>query len=108
MGVRAYDERVDWLIFAGVVAALVPLGVLAQRKGWIDVTNRGYRERSARGGMPLGPMDEVFQPTRFETQLEQDRAAALPAPAPIPGDGDDGRDALDAGRIRIELPRDDR
>jgi len=51
--------------------------------------------------MPLGPVDEVFSPARYEARLEQDRREALPASAPIPGDGD--RDDLAEGVVRIDL-----
>jgi hypothetical protein len=48
----------------------------------------------------LGVVDEIFAPTRYETQLERDRETILPAPAPIPGDGDLG---IYDGRVRIDL-----
>lgn len=89
----------DWLIAGCVVVALVPLAVFAQRRGWIDLTGADRPHRS--GGFPLGPVDEIFAPSRYEAQLEQDRQTALPAPAPIPGDGDN--DIFAGGRVKIDL-----
>ena len=55
-----------------------------------------------RGGFPLGPIDEIFTPSRYEAQLELDRQTVLPAPAPAPGDpGDEER--IYAGKVTIEL-----
>lgn len=90
----------DWLIFAGVVAALIPLGVLAQHKGWIDLANKNAHERTGGGG-GLGSIgDEVFHPARYESQLEIDRQTLLPAPAPLPGDGDHD---IYRGNVKIDL-----
>ena len=89
----------DWLIFAIVAAALVPLGFLAQRKGWIDLSGRSA-ERRGGGTSALTIGDEVFHPTRHEAQLELDRQTSLPAPAPLPGDGD--KDVY-RGNVRIDL-----
>jgi len=91
----------DWVIAGGVALVLVLLGVLAQRRGWIDLTGR----RAGRGGHAvggvMGGVDEVFHPTRHEAQAELDRQSSLPAPAPIPGDGPT-TDAY-SGRVRIDL-----
>jgi len=97
-----YTGRVDWLIFAGVVVVLVLLGVLAQRKGWIDLSNKNAQKRggSGGGGSLLSIGDEVFSPARYEAQLEQDRQTQLPAPAPVAGDGD--RDVY-KGNVKIDL-----
>ncbi len=89
----------DWLIFCGVMVVLVALGFLAQRKGWIDLSNKSAQRRSG-GTSPLGIGDEVFHPARYEAQLEQDRQSRMPIPAPIPGDGD--RDVY-KGNVRIDL-----
>lgn len=87
----------DWLIFAGVIVVLVVLGIIAQKVGWIDLSNK--RETSGSSGL-AGIGDEVFHPTRHEAQVELDRQTVLPAPAPLPGDGDLG---LYEGRLRIDL-----
>ncbi|CAN5165834.1 hypothetical protein BH11ACT3_BH11ACT3_01040 [soil metagenome] len=90
----------DWLIFAGVVVAIVALGFLAQRRGWIDLSNKSALGRSGSGG-GLGAIgDEVFHPARYESQLEMDRQTILPAPAPLPGDGDHD---IYRGNVRIDL-----
>jgi hypothetical protein len=91
---------VDWLIFAGVVVVLVGLGILAQRMGWIDLSNK-QRSSGTHGGV-MGIGDEVFHPTRHEAQVELDRQTMLPAPAPLPGDGDLG---IEDGKIRIDLTK---
>jgi hypothetical protein len=90
---------VDWLIFAGVVAVLIALGFVAQRMGWIDLSNK--RKTSGSGGV-MGIGDEVFHPTRHEAQVELDRQTVLPAPAPLPGDGDFG---IYDGQVRIDLTK---
>jgi len=90
---------VDWLIFGGIVVALIGLATLAQFKGWIDLGNKSTRGGSGGGGLAtIG--DEVFHPTRHETQLELDRQTMLPAPAPVAGDGD--KDVY-KGNVRIDL-----
>lgn len=90
----------DWLIFGGVVVTLIGLATLAQFKGWIDLSNKTTRGGSSRGGSLLGLGDEVFHPTRYETQLELDRQTMLPAPAPVAGDGDQD---VYRGNVRIDL-----
>ncbi len=76
----------DWLIFAGIAVVLVVLVVVAQRQGWIDLSNKSRTSGKAGGGV-MGIGDEVFNPSRYESQLELDRQTMLPAPAPVPGDG---------------------
>ncbi|HEY4151894.1 MAG TPA: hypothetical protein VGM38_01095 [Pseudolysinimonas sp.] len=91
----------DWLIFAAIAVALIALAVLAQLRGWIDLSTKGMRGGSSGGGGGLaGIGDEVFNPTRHETQLELDRQTMLPAPAPVAGDGD--KDVY-KGNVRIDL-----
>ena len=87
----------NWWIPIGIVAVVL-LGYLAHRRGWINLsrTNR----KSVGGGM-LGVIDEVFAPTRHEAAVEMERQTVLPAPAPTPGDGDKG---VYDGRIKIDLP----
>ena len=87
----------DWLIAGGVVVVLVALGVVAQRRGWIDVS--GKNTRSAAGGGMMA-VDEVFHPSAYQAHLEQDRQTSMPAPAPVAGDGD--RDVY-KGSVRIDL-----
>jgi hypothetical protein len=89
--------RVDWLIAGGVVAVLVVLGVIAQRRGWIDLS--GKNTRSAAGGGMMA-VDEVFHPAAYQANLEQDRQTSMPAPAPVAGDGD--RDVY-KGNVKIDL-----
>ena len=94
----------EWLIFGGVVLVLVALGVLAQRKGWIDMTGKHSNGRGGAGAGIMGGVDEIFAPMKFETQRELDRQSSLPAPAPVPGDGD--KDIFKAdGKIRIHVDR---
>lgn len=89
----------EWLIFGGAVTGSVVLGVIAQRLGWIDLSDK---RRSGRGSGPgfVSIGDEVFNPTRHEAQLELDRQTMLPAPAPVPSDGVAG---IYDGRIRISV-----
>ena len=89
----------DWLIFAAVVVVLIGLGILAQRMGWIDLSNKS---RSSGNAGVVGIGDEVFHPTRHEAQIEMDRQTMLPAPAPLPGDGDKG---IEDGKIHIDLTK---
>ena len=71
---------------------------LAQRLGWIDLSNKNVNSGPRGGVMGIG--DEVFNPTRHEAQIELDRQTVLPAPAPLPGDGDKG---IYRGRVEIDL-----
>ncbi len=89
----------DWLIFGGVLVVLIALGFLAQRLGWIDLSDKTARKRGGGGGV-MGIGDEVFHPAQYEAQLEQDRQTRLPVPAPIPGDDDKG---VYQGSVRIDL-----
>ncbi|MFN4001036.1 hypothetical protein [Microcella sp.] len=78
----------DWWGWALLGAAVMALGAIAQRAGWIDL--RGDGRRGGSGGGLVGIGDEVFNPTRHEASIELDRQTTLPAPATIPGDGDLG------------------
>ncbi len=89
----------DWLIFLGIAAVLIALGFVAQRFGWIDLSNKSRTSGHAGGGA-MGIGDEVFNPSRYESQLELDRQTMLPAPAPVPGDGD--KDVY-KGNVKIDL-----
>jgi hypothetical protein len=89
---------VDWLIFAGIAVAVIVLGYIAQHFGWIDLTNKTKSSGTHGGVMGIG--DEIFNPSRYESQIELDRQTVLPAPAPIPGDGDKN---VYQGQVRIDL-----
>lgn len=97
-----------WII--GGITLLVLLVWVAQRRGWIDLSNK-TRGGSSSGGMLLIG-DEVFAPSKHEAAMELDRQTVLPAPAPVAGDGDKGIAATDDeddpdsrfdGRIRIDV-----
>ena len=83
-----------------VVAAVIVVGYLAQRFGWIDLSNKS--KTSGTHGSALGIGDEVFAPSRYEAQIEMDRQTVLPAPAPLPGDGDHG---IYDGQVKITLAK---
>ena len=87
----------NWWLLIGV-AGLVVLGFVADRCGWIDLSNKN--RRSGTGASLVGMGDEVFAPSRYEAAIELDRQTVLPAPAPLAGDGDRG---IYDGRIRIDL-----
>jgi hypothetical protein len=98
-----------------IVGGIILLGLLiwaAQKRGWIDLSNKARTGGS--GGSLVNIGDEVFAPSRHEAQVELDRQTVLPAPAPVAGDGDKGiavSDDVDEddpdsrfdGRIRIDL-----
>lgn len=90
-----------WIVLAIIVAAVV-LGVIAQKRGWVDFSDQ---HKTSGGGGGMGALDEVFNPTRHEAQVELDRQTILPAPAPVAGDGDKG---IFTGRVHIDLSDDDR
>ncbi len=92
----------EWAIFVGVAIAVIALGVLAQWKGWIDVTGRHASGRGGGVAGLVGGVDEVFAPMKYEASKELERQTELPAPAPVPGDGD--KDIFKSGgRVRIDL-----
>jgi hypothetical protein len=98
-----------------IAGAVIVLGVVAVRLGWIDLSDKTKRGKpSGAAVMMIG--DEVFAPRKYEAQIEVDRQARLPVPAPVPGDGDKGiayaaADADDddpdrfRGRIRLDVER---
>jgi hypothetical protein len=98
-----------------IAGAVIVLGVVAVRIGWIDLSDKTKRGKpSGAAVMMIG--DEVFAPRKYEAQIEVDRQARLPVPAPVPGDGDKGiayaaADADDddpdrfRGRIRLDVER---
>lgn len=89
----------DWLIFSCVVLGIVALGFVAQHFGWIDLSNKSRTSGKSGGGI-MGIGDEVFSPSRYESQLELDRQTMLPAPAPLPGDGDKD---IYKGNVKIDV-----
>ena len=92
----------EWAIFGGVAVVLVVVGVIAQRKGWIDVTGKHASGRGGGVAGLVGGVDEVFAPMKYEASKELERQTELPAPAPVPGDGD--KDIFKSGgKVRIDL-----
>lgn len=89
----------NWLILLGAVAAAVVVTWVADRLGWIDLSNKATNSGGS-GGM-VGMMDEVFAPTRHETQAEYERQSRLPREAPTPADDD--HDLL-SGHVLIKVP----
>lgn len=95
-------ERVEWAIAGGVAAVVVVLAVVAQRKGWIDLTGKHAGGRSGGVAGLVGGVDEVFAPMTYEVSKIQEAQKEMPAPAPIPGDGDKNIFS-GGGRVRIDL-----
>ena len=91
--------HVNWLILLGAVAAAVVAMWVADRAGWIDLSNKATR--SGGSGGVISMMDEVFAPTRHEAQAEYERQARLPREAPTPSPDD--HDLL-SGRVLIRVP----
>jgi hypothetical protein len=89
---------VELVLFIGAIVAIVALGFVAQRFGWIDLSNK--TKTGGSGGSALGIGDEVFHPARHEAQIELDRQTVLPAPAPLAGDSDRG---VYRGKVEIDL-----
>jgi hypothetical protein len=92
----------EWIVPALIVVAIV-LAVIAQKRGWVDFSDK--HKTTGGGGGGMGALDEAFNPTRHEAQIELDRQTILPAPAPIAGDGDKG---IFNGKVRIDLSDDRR
>jgi len=90
---------VEPVLFIGAIVAIVALGFVANRFGWIDLSNKSKTGASG-GGSALGIGDEVFHPTRHEAQIELDRQTVLPARAPVAGDSDRG---VYRGKVEIDL-----
>ncbi|UOE43686.1 hypothetical protein [Agromyces larvae] len=79
----------EWWVWLVIAGAVIGIGWLAQRAGFIDLSDKTKRGGGGSGGvMMIG--DEVFAPRKYEAAVEQDRQSRLPAPAPLPGDGDKG------------------
>lgn len=83
----------------GAVAAAVVVMWVADRLGWIDLSNKATR--SGGSGGVISMMDEVFAPTRHESQAEYERQSRLPREAPTPADDD--HDLL-SGSVLIRVP----
>ena len=91
--------HVNWLILLGAVAAAVVAMWVADRVGWIDLSNKATRSGGSGGVVSM--MDEVFAPTRHEAQAEYERQSRLPREAPTPADDD--HDLL-SGHVLIKVP----
>ncbi|GGL90437.1 hypothetical protein GCM10009706_31150 [Curtobacterium citreum] len=89
----------NWLILMGAVAAAVVVMWIADRLGWIDLSNKATRSGGSGGAISM--MDEVFAPTRHESQSEYERQSRLPREAPTPADDD--HDLL-SGSVLIKVP----
>ncbi len=63
---------------------------LANRLGWIDLSDKSSSGGGGALGGGMGAIDEVFHPSAYEVQLEKDRQVSVPAPAPIAGDDEFG------------------
>jgi hypothetical protein len=96
-----YSDAVNWWIVGAVVVVVIVLLVVANRLGWIDLSDKSRRRGGSSGGSIVSIGDEVFAPTRHEAQVELDRQTVLPAPAPVAGDGDKG--IFHDGPVRIRL-----
>ncbi|TPW78020.1 hypothetical protein [Schumannella soli] len=84
----------DWVIFFGIVAVAVPVLVVAQRRGWIEL--RGVDRPSGSTGV-FAVADELFAPTRTESAAALEAQTRIGAPAPVAGD---------PPRLAARLPRD--
>ena len=102
--IKSFTSRdgVEWAIAGGVAAVIVVLAVVAQRKGWIDLTGKHAGGRSGGVAGLVGGVDEVFAPMKYEVSKIQEAQKEMPAPAPIPGD-DDKNIFTGNGRVRIDL-----
>ncbi|MCY1694227.1 hypothetical protein [Curtobacterium sp. SL109] len=89
----------NWMILLGAMAAAVLVTWIADRLGWIDLSNKATNSGGSGGIASM--MDEVFAPTRHETQAEYERQSRLPKEAPTPA-GDD-HDLL-SGTVLIRVP----
>jgi hypothetical protein len=92
----------EWLIVAGVAIVVVVLAIVAQSKGWIDLTGKHASGRGGGVAGLVGGVDEVFAPMKYEASKELERQTELPAPAPVPGDGD--KDIF-KGNVKIDLDK---
>jgi len=95
---------VNFWIIAGAIVLVVVVLVIANRLGWIDLSDKSRAKggSGASGGGVLGIGDEVFAPRKYEAQVELDRQSRMPAPAPVAGDGDKGIFTDGPVRIRVD------
>jgi hypothetical protein len=95
---------VNWWVVAAIVVIVVVGLAIANRVGWIDLSDKSRRKGSGSiGSGILSVGDEIFAPTRHEANVQQDRETQLPAPAPVAGDGDKG--IFHDGPVRIKVDR---
>jgi hypothetical protein len=87
------------MILLGAMAAAVLVTWIADRLGWIDLSNKATKTGGSGGVASM--MDEVFAPTRHETQAEYERQSRLPKEAPTPASDD--HDLL-SGTVLIRVP----
>jgi hypothetical protein len=52
----------------------------------IFVGVRAFRTRRDRAGSGFGVVDEIYNPSAFNTAIVREQEAVQPAPAPLPGD----------------------
>lgn|GEM_PF-2761097 len=77
--------RVDgWIWWLIVPAAVAVVAVVGQKAGIMNFRQSSDWRRTS--GNIMGPLDDIFAPSRHEAMLEQERQTQLPAPAPAPGD----------------------
>jgi hypothetical protein len=91
--------HVNWLILVGAMIAAVVLTWTADRMGLVDLSNKA--SKSGGSGGVIAMMDNVFAPTKQETQAEFERQTRLPVEAPTPADND--HDLL-SGNVLIRVP----
>jgi hypothetical protein len=90
---------VNWLILLGAVVAAIAVTWIADRLGWVDLSNKSTKSGGSGGVVTM--MDEVFAPTRQELATEFERQTSLPVEAPVAADDD--HDLL-SGRVLIRVP----
>ena len=90
---------VNWLILAEAMIAAAVLTWTADRLGLVDLSNKATK--SGGSGGVIAMMDNVFAPTKQETQAEFERQTRLPVEAPTPADDD--HDLL-SGDVLIRVP----
>jgi hypothetical protein len=92
-------DRVNWLILVGAMIAAAVLTWAADRLGLVDLSNKATKSGGSGGIVAM--MDNVFAPTKQETQAEFERQTRLPVEAPTPAH--DEHDLL-SGTVLIRVP----